>query len=131
MARVTLRGEWDQLRERPLRGFCYLAGLIALALFLWFLSHVTTGWFVGFATRAGIFAILAIGLNVQWGYTGVFNFGVVSFFMVGAYVSAILTLGAPDDFEGYVGGWDAPVIVGWLAGMLAGGRWRCWWDCRR
>ena len=63
MARVTLRGEWDQLRERPLRGFRYLAGLIVLALFLWFLSHVTTGWFVGFATRAGIFAILAIGLN--------------------------------------------------------------------
>lgn len=116
-----LREEWDELRERPLRGLRYVAALIALALFLWFLSHVTTGWFVGFATRAGIFAILAIGLNVQWGYTGVFNFGVVSFFMVGAYVSAILTLGAPDDFEGYVAGWDMPVIVGWLAGMLAGG----------
>ena len=118
---TILRGEWEQLRERPTRVLRFLAAAIALALFIWFVSHITTGWFVGFATRAGIFAILVLALNVQWGYTGVFNFGVVAFFMVGAYVSAILTLGEPADFEGYVGGFGVPVIVGWLAGMFAGG----------
>ena len=78
-------------------------------------------WSVGFLTTISIFAILALGLNVQWGYGGVFNFGVVAFFMVGAYVSALLTIGEPRSFESYIGGFDLPVIVGWFGGAAAGG----------
>ena len=46
---------------------------------------------------AGIFGILALGLNLQWGYTGLINFGHVGFFAVGAYASALATtkLGLP------------------------------------
>ena len=58
---------------------------------------------------------------MQWGYTGVFNFGVVAFFMVGAYTSALLTLDEPGPFEDYVGGYGLPIPVGWLGGLLAGG----------
>ena len=47
-----------------------------------------TNWGVGFLTTVAIFAIVALALNLQWGYTGIFNFGVVAFFMVGAYTSA-------------------------------------------
>ena len=36
-------------------------------------------WTVGFLTTVSIFAIVALGLNLQWGYTGVFNFGIVAF----------------------------------------------------
>ena len=50
---TILRGEWEQLRERPTRVLRFLAAAIALALFIWFVSHITTGWLVGFATRAG------------------------------------------------------------------------------
>jgi len=61
---------------------------------------------VPFATTVAVFAILAIGLNVQWGYTGVFNFGIAGFFMVGAYTAAIFT---KDPATGgaitYIGGW--------------------------
>ena len=79
-------------------------------------------WSAGFLTTVAIFAIVALGLNLQWGYTGVFNFGIVAFFMVGAYTSAILTLPPPDpEFEDYVGGWKLPIPVGWLAGMGAAG----------
>lgn len=67
---TILRGEWEQLRERPTRVLRFLAAAIALALFIWFVSHITTGWFVGFATRAGIFAILVLALNVQWDTRG-------------------------------------------------------------
>ncbi|MEX2372317.1 MAG: hypothetical protein WD800_00800, partial [Dehalococcoidia bacterium] len=48
-------------------------------------------WSVGFVTTVAIFAIVVLALNVQWGYTGILNFGVVAFFMVGAYTSALLT----------------------------------------
>lgn len=43
-------------------------------------------------TVALIYALLAIGLNLQYGYTGLINFGVVAFFAIGAYTSALLTL---------------------------------------
>ena len=79
-------------------------------------------WTVGFLTTVAIFGIVALGLNLQWGYTGVFNFGIVAFFMVGAYTSAVLTLPAPNpEFEDYIAGWSLPVPVGWLAGMGAAG----------
>jgi len=39
--------------------------------------------------NAAIFALLAIGLNVHFGYTGLTNFGQVGFMMVGAYGTAI------------------------------------------
>ena len=89
------------------------------------LALVTFGggvnWAVGFLTTVGILAILTLALNVQWGYAGVFNFGVVAFFMVGAYVSAVLTLPAPSGFEDHVAGFSLPVPVGWVAGAGAGG----------
>ena len=78
-------------------------------------------WTVGFLTTVAILAILALGLNIQWGYTGTINFGVVAFFMVGAYTSAVLTLDPPREFESYIGGLELPVPVGWLGAMLAGG----------
>lgn len=37
----------------------------------------------------GIFGILAISLNLEYGFTGLPNFGLVAFFMVGAYTSAL------------------------------------------
>ena len=77
-------------------------------------------WTVGFLTTVAIFAIVALALNIQWGYTGTINFGVVAFFGVGAYVSALLTLDPPGDFENYVGGLELPIPIGWLGGMAAG-----------
>jgi branched-chain amino acid transport system permease protein len=71
---------------------------------------------VFFLTFAAIFAVIALGLNLQWGYTGLFNVGVAGFVAVGAYASAILT--APD-YPDSVGGFGLPVLVGWLGAMAA------------
>ena len=78
-------------------------------------------WTVGFLTTVAIFGILALALNLQWGYTGVFNFGIVAFFMTGAYASALITLDSPGSFEAYVGGFGLPVPIGWLGGTAAAG----------
>ena len=52
----------------------------------------------------GGLAVLALGLNVQWGYTGQINIGVAGFFAVGAYTSAILTTAPnPDQLEAFLG----------------------------
>ena len=41
-----------------------------------------------------IFAVLALGLNVVVGYTGLLHLGIAAFFAVGAYVAGILTVAA-------------------------------------
>ncbi len=38
----------------------------------------------------GIFGILALSLNLEFGFTGLVNFGKVAFFLVGAYVFAVM-----------------------------------------
>ena len=49
-------------------------------------------YLVAMAVSAGIFALMALGMNVIWGMAGLINLGLVGFFGVGAYVSALLTL---------------------------------------
>jgi len=69
-----------------------------------------------FLTMALTYAIICLGLNVQWGQTGLFNVGVAGFVAVGAYVSALLT--TPDD-PNRLGGFGLPIALGWLGGALA------------
>ena len=49
------------------------------------------GYACFFLTMALTYAIMCLGLNVQWGQTGLFNVGVAGFVAIGAYVSALLT----------------------------------------
>lgn len=51
-----------------------------------------SGYLVAIATLVGIRALLTLGLNVQWGLTGMVNLGVVAFFAIGAYTSGLLTV---------------------------------------
>ena len=51
-----------------------------------------TGYLVAIATLVGIRALLALGLNVQWGMAGLVNLGVVAFFGIGAYTSGLLAV---------------------------------------
>ncbi len=69
---------------------------------------------VSLLSFGGIYAILALGLNIQWGFSGLFNIGIAGFFAIGAYTSAILTT-APS--ERHIGGFDLPIPVGLLAAM--------------
>lgn len=64
----------------------------------------------------GIYALLALGLNIQWGFAGLFNAGIAGFFAVGAYTSAILTSPAA---EGRLGGFELPFFAGWVGAMVA------------
>lgn len=68
---------------------------------------------VGFAIMASIYAIFALGLNVHWGFTGLFNIGVAGFFALGAYTSALLTTQPPDPalFEDFAFGGDLARIA--------------------
>ncbi|QIT55491.1 branched-chain amino acid ABC transporter permease [Aquisalimonas sp. 2447] len=73
-------------------------------------------YLVSFFTFVGIYAILALGLNMQWGFTGQFNIGIAGFFAVGAYTSAILT--TPES-PWHVGGFQYPFLIGVAGAVIA------------
>ncbi|PZQ48132.1 MAG: branched-chain amino acid ABC transporter permease [Rhodovulum sulfidophilum] len=72
-------------------------------------------YLVAILTIASIYVILALALNLQFGMTGLMNFGVVGFFGIGAYASGIgtETLGLP-----MLGGAMAAMAIAGLAGAL-------------
>ncbi len=72
-------------------------------------------YLVFFGTVAAIYAIAVLGLNLQWGSTGLFNAGVAGFLAVGAYTFAILT-GPPR--AGLAGGFELPFLIGVGAALL-------------
>jgi len=46
------------------------------------------------AVIVGIYVLLSLSLDLQYGFTGLINFGLAGFFAVGAYTSALLTMRA-------------------------------------
>ena len=127
------------------------AAVLAITLAVILMPLERSGWdFDGvalflavFATTVAIFAVFSLGLNVQWGYSGVFNFGVAGFFLVGAYTAAFITKGdppPPDPVTGrpyveYIGGFGdeldllpfldsgewLPFVVGTVVAAIAAG----------
>lgn len=62
-----------------------------------------------------VLCILTMGLNLQWGFTGLFNAGVAGFYAIGAYTHAILTA-APN--PQLLGNYGLPWLVGIIAAMV-------------
>ena len=107
-------------------------GLIVAVLLVMYAAYVLAGVGLGFSLRGqlntiatltffiGVFAMLSLALNLHWGYTGLFNIGIVGFMAVGIYVMALVSKplyqagGAAQ-----VGGLGLPIVVGILAGMAA------------
>ncbi len=80
---------------------------------------------VGFLSMAGIYAILSLGLNTQWGYTGHLNFGIAGFFAVGAFTSALVTIQAPTgvaaQYTQVLFGLQMPFLAGVAAAAVISG----------
>jgi branched-chain amino acid transport system permease protein len=94
----------------------FLAFLLTLPLWLQdpYLLHILI--------TTGIFTIAAMSLNLLLGYTGQLSLGHVAFFGIGAYVSALTTLG----FDVDIGPWTFvhepwPVMAGFVLAVLISG----------
>lgn len=66
-----------------------------------------------------IYALLVLGLNIQFGYTGLVNFGYLVFFLVGGYTFAILTSTAATFGLGLA--WPIGAVAALLATVGLGG----------
>lgn len=86
------------------------------------------GYIVGYAIMATTYAVFSLGLNVHWGFTGLFNIGIAGFFALGAYTTALLTTPPPSSlyFEDFKFGGDLPSLIGvgdmwFVVALLAAG----------
>jgi branched-chain amino acid transport system permease protein len=65
-------------------------------------------YLIAMGVSACIYALMAVGLNVIWGLAGMINLGLVGFFAVGAYVTALSTMKL-----------GVPMVLGIALGALA------------
>jgi len=81
---------------------------------------------VSLLTVVSIYTLFGLGLNIKFGFTGLVDFGHVLYFLVGAYVTVVLTI--PPGTSGYqgIGGFGAPEVLsalplggllGWLLAL--------------
>jgi branched-chain amino acid transport system permease protein len=73
---------------RPVR-YSWYAFLLALAILL--PTQLGGFWQEVLVDQIGIFALLAIGLNVVVGFAGLLDLGYIAFYAIGAYVTAYFT----------------------------------------
>ncbi|MBD1905811.1 branched-chain amino acid ABC transporter permease [Funiculus sociatus GB2-A5] len=74
------------------------------------------GYLIFLVTFTATFALFSLGLNLQWGFTGLINFGHVAFMTVGAYTTVLLSMkGVPLIFAVLIG-----AAVAALLGLLIG-----------
>ena len=76
--------------------------IVTAPLWVWNPYHLHT------LIMAGIFAVLALSLNLLLGYTGQLSLGHVAFFGIGAYVSSLVSLG-----------FEVHLLPGWLVSLEA------------
>ena len=50
-------------------------------------------YWIGVVTQAGIFAVLALGLDMVWGWCGDFDLAFYGYLALGSYMTMVLTIG--------------------------------------
>mgnify|MGYP000020602679 CR=1 FL=1 len=104
----------------------YLA-FLAVSVILGFDLNGTVNTLRRITFLAAAYALLALALNLQWGYAGLFNIGVAGFMAVAVYTMAILA-GSPSGtppglglslWVAAIGGMVAAAIVGAVAALPA------------
>jgi branched-chain amino acid transport system permease protein len=66
-----------------------------------------TDYLVSMATFTALYGLMALGLNIVWGMAGMINLGLVGFFALGGYASALLTVK-----------FGVPIVVGLVAAFV-------------
>jgi branched-chain amino acid transport system permease protein len=76
-------------------------------------------YWVSVFTEAGIFAVLALGLDVIWGWGGDFDLAFYGYLALGSYLVFVLTIGKPTPPVEYIIGWHLPVLLAIVIAVVA------------
>ena len=75
------------------------------------------GYLVFLAISTAISGLFSLGLNLQWGFTGLINFGHVAFMTVGAYTTMLLSLNGVPIIIAVAIGSGLAALLGLLMGL--------------
>ena len=122
---MTERGLVDRIKDHDLSlvlatfGAIY-GGYILVGIGASFSARQVLATLVQLTLLIAIYAMLTLSLNLHWGYTGLFNIGIVGFMAVGAYTMLIVSKPAASVSQAaLLGGFGLPFVVGALAGTVA------------
>lgn len=79
------------------------------------------GWLIfvaGIITLAGIYSLVTMALNLEFGKAGLIDLGIVAFFGVGAYTYTLLTVKAPGPGDHYLIGLHLPIWAGMIGAVI-------------
>src|SRR5207244_6258486 len=108
------------LRPRRAGGMSRLAILLGLAVVATAPAWVWNPYHLHTLIMAGIFAVLALSLNLLLGYTGQLSLGHAAFFGIGAYATGLLTVKLEwSPWIGLLAAIVLPAVAGWFIGRLA------------
>src|SRR6185503_1924595 len=108
------------LRASGAGGMSRLALVIGLVLAASAPAWVWNPYHLHTLIMAGIFAVLALSLNLLLGYTGQLSLGHAAFFGIGAYATALLTVKLEwSPWIGLLAAVVLPGLAGWVIGRLA------------
>jgi len=95
------------------RNILLFAGMASLLVFV----GVLQSWNVAFSilNMCLISAIMALGVNIQWGYAGLFNVGIMGFAALGGLAGVVISM-PPVDAAWVAGGLG--VVMGLAAGIV-------------
>jgi len=83
-----------------------------------------SGYVVSISTEGAIFGIMALGLNVIWGWSGDFDLAYYGYVAVGAYMTLVLTIGPATAPAHYILGLQLPyplaVLIAVITAMAVG-----------
>lgn len=78
------------------------------------------GYLLAILITTLIYVLLAVGLDFQYGFTGLINFGYVGFFAVGAYAAAICSVRLQwPPVAGFALAMVLPALLAWPLGRIA------------
>jgi branched-chain amino acid transport system permease protein len=80
-----------QAMPRDRRSRWQIGAALIILVVLYFLPRIMGPFVSQILVTAGIYLLMALGLNIVVGYAGLLDLGYVAFFAVGAYTTAILT----------------------------------------
>lgn len=78
---------------------------------------ISPGYLVSLTIFAAIYALFGLGLNLQWGFTGLINFGHVAFMTLGAYTTVLLSLQGVPLLVAPIAGAALAALLGLLMGI--------------
>jgi branched-chain amino acid transport system permease protein len=83
------------------------------------MSPAAINYLVSIGTEGSIFVIMALGLNVIWGWSGDFDLAYYGYVAVGAYMTLVLTIGPPLAPAQYILGLSLPYPVAVVGAVVS------------